>query len=78
MSSFEPAVLPANVSSSQQHERLGATLARCCLAIPQIERLKDRVNKVAHQGPSFQPVLVQAMQNSEIPGQRAAAWLAMP
>ncbi|CAE7654793.1 unnamed protein product [Symbiodinium sp. CCMP2592] len=48
----------AHGSSELTQSELGATLARCCLAIPQIERLK-------------------AMQNSEIPGQRAAALLAV-
>lgn len=45
-------------SSELTQSELGATLARCCLSIPQIDRLK-------------------AMQNAEIPGQRAAALMAV-
>eukprot|EP00438_Fugacium_kawagutii_P033709 Skav224659 [mRNA] locus=scaffold3474:12917:35280:+ [translate_table: standard] len=45
-------------SNELTQSELGATLARCCLSIPQVDRLK-------------------AMQNSEIPGQRAAALMAV-
>lgn len=45
-------------SSEIEANELGAMLARCCLAIPVIDRLK-------------------AMQNSEIPGQRAGALMAV-
>lgn len=45
-------------SSEIVANEIGATLARCCLAIPAVDRLK-------------------AMQNSEIPGQRAAAMMAV-
>ncbi|CAE8740927.1 unnamed protein product, partial [Polarella glacialis] len=45
-------------SNEMTQAELGATIARCCLSIPQFDRLK-------------------AMQNSEIPGQRAAALMAV-
>lgn len=45
-------------SNEIAQNEVGATLARCCLAIPQFDRLK-------------------ALQNSEIPGQKAAALMAV-